>query len=70
MSHALKGGYRVRVTVGNRRRGYRPGDTGTVWSGPHRSPGGGWHDYVAMDKGKPDDTPVGFSEDEIEPDEP
>lgn len=32
-------------------------------------PDGGWHDYVAMDKGKPDDTPVVFWEDEIELDE-
>lgn len=58
----------MRLRVDCPDRGYRAGDRGAVWSGPH--PGDGWHYYVWMDTAPLGETPVGFRADEIELDEP
>lgn len=67
-THDLKPGDRVRVRADCSDRGYHAGDKGTVWSGPHRKAGGGWHYYIWMDSAQLGDTPVGFRYDEIESD--
>jgi hypothetical protein len=67
MNRQLKQGDRVRVTVANRKRGYQPGETGTVTHAPnvpvHEEP----YYIVAMDKDGPASTAVVFTAEEIEP---
>ena len=62
----LKLGDRVRLKVDCSDRGYRVGEKGTVWSGPHRSADGGLHYYLEMDR-QPGGTPIAFRAEEIEP---
>jgi hypothetical protein len=69
MSRTLNAGDRVRVTVRNRVPGFKPGDKGTILSGP-RSPDGDPPYYiVVMDRDGLQRTGVVFAADEIEPDE-
>jgi hypothetical protein len=67
-THNLKPGDRVRLTEQCRVQQCQPGDKGTVWSGPHPTPGYGLHYYVWMDTNLLGDTPIAFHADEIEPD--
>jgi hypothetical protein len=67
-THALKPDDRVRVTTRSLARVCQPGDKATIFSGPHRSPGGGWRFDVTMDEDTPDDPPILFLAQEIEPD--
>ncbi len=67
MPDRLRPGDRVRVTGRVRMAGYRPGDTGTVTSGPHTYPSGAVYYHVTMDVQALVPAIV-FLSDEIEPD--
>jgi hypothetical protein len=67
MSGELKAGDRLRVTARIRVPGYRPGDKGTVVSGPHLRPSGARYYIARMDKDHPD-TRVLLADDEVEAD--
>jgi hypothetical protein len=59
-------GDRVRLTTRDFEPDYRPGDTGTVLSGPHLIPSGGYYCVVTMDKDGPSAAAIIFNASEIE----
>lgn len=66
MPQQPKTGDHVRLTAQDFLPDYRPGDTGTVESGPHPIPSGGSYFIVLMDRGRPGAAAVVFTEREIE----
>ena len=66
MSQEPKTGDRVLVTTGDFEPEYRPGDKGTVLSGPHPVPSGGFFYVVAVDKDGSAGTGIVFHAGEIE----
>jgi hypothetical protein len=68
MSHPLKSGDRVRVTVLNRMAGYQPGDKGTVLRASTASATGERYYTVAMNKDVAAHSGAVFTEGEIEAD--
>lgn len=67
MTHSLKPGDRVRITVNAARSGCQPGEKGTVLIGPILRGDGGLYYIVTLDKGGADATSVIFKAEEVEP---
>jgi hypothetical protein len=65
MTEQLKTGDRVRVLTPELEPDYRPGDKGTVVSGPQRLSGGEWFYVVTLDKDGPGATGTEFLASEI-----
>jgi hypothetical protein len=65
---APKPGDRVRLTTRDFEPNYFQGDIGTVESGPHPIPSGGFYYVVTMEKDGPAPGPTSFIADEIEVD--
>jgi hypothetical protein len=61
-----KTGDRVRVTTRNFEPDYQRGDKGTVMSGPHQTPSGGFFYVVQMDKDGPAAAGIIVHEEELE----
>jgi hypothetical protein len=59
-------GDRVRLTTRDFEPDYRPGDTGTVESGPHPIPSGGFFYLVTVEKDGPGAAAIVFNASEIE----
>ena len=68
MSQRPKTGDRIRLTTRDFEPDYRPGDKGTVMSGPHLVPSGGHFYVVVMDKDGSTATGRIINDDEIEVD--
>jgi hypothetical protein len=66
MSQELKIGDRVRITTERPIRGYQPGSSGTIRSGPTTDRSGKSYYVVSMDKDASEDGTI-FLADEIEP---
>jgi hypothetical protein len=66
MSEQPKSGDRVRLTTGDFLPDDWPGDSGTVESGPHPIPRGGFYYVVTLDRAGPGAAGIVLTESEIE----